>query len=307
MADTNLAANPQDGSDVVANLSPEAAPDEQTLNPTETENQEEEGQAPQGQTPADESEEIEHEGQKYRVPTALKGAFMMHADYTRKTMEVAEQRRAIDEQAATLTQQAEAQRQHFQDIANLYTFDKRLEEFSKINWPALQAQNPAEAQSLWFAYQQTKLERDSAHAQLQDKVTKQAQSRAAQEAKRRDEGRAILARDIKDWSPEMPGKLTDYGVKEFGFTAQEISSVTDPRLIKVLHRAFTADQAARAAAAAANAAKTVQAANGAKPVPQVGSNARSTVPPPTTPQSDRTKTEDWMRQRNEQLRKQGTR
>ena len=42
----------------------------------------------------DDSEEVEHEGQKYRIPKALKSALMMNADYTRKTQEVAEQRPA---------------------------------------------------------------------------------------------------------------------------------------------------------------------------------------------------------------------
>jgi hypothetical protein len=40
-------------------------------------------------------EEIEHEGRKYLVPKALKPLLLMQADYTRKTQEVAEQRRAV--------------------------------------------------------------------------------------------------------------------------------------------------------------------------------------------------------------------
>ena len=41
-----------------------------------------------------ETEEIEHQGQVYRIPAALKGAFLRQADYTRKTQALADDRRA---------------------------------------------------------------------------------------------------------------------------------------------------------------------------------------------------------------------
>jgi hypothetical protein len=53
-------------------------------------------QQPEPAAPLDDFEEIEYgEGQKYAVPKALKGAFLMQADYTRKTQELAEQRRTF--------------------------------------------------------------------------------------------------------------------------------------------------------------------------------------------------------------------
>ena len=52
-----------------------------------------EGETPeQPSEPADDSEEVEYEGSLYRVPKELKEAVIRHADYTRKTQEVAQLR-----------------------------------------------------------------------------------------------------------------------------------------------------------------------------------------------------------------------
>ena len=59
---------------------------------------EDESPQPEEMEPPPELEEVEHEGKKYQIPKPLKGALLMQADYTRKTQEVAEQRRAVEEQ-----------------------------------------------------------------------------------------------------------------------------------------------------------------------------------------------------------------
>lgn len=43
----------------------------------------------------DDSVEIEHEGQKHRVPKALKDSFMRHGDYTQKTQQLAQERQVV--------------------------------------------------------------------------------------------------------------------------------------------------------------------------------------------------------------------
>ena len=44
--------------------------------------------------PDDDTFELEVDGQVHTVPAALKGAFLRQADYTRKTQELADHRRA---------------------------------------------------------------------------------------------------------------------------------------------------------------------------------------------------------------------
>src|SRR5215204_3179929 len=56
----------------------------------------------EAETEAEELEEIERNGKKYKIPTALKSELLMQQDYTRKTQEVAEQRRAIEAEQQAL-------------------------------------------------------------------------------------------------------------------------------------------------------------------------------------------------------------
>jgi hypothetical protein len=251
-----------------------------------------------GKAEPDDTDEVEHEGRKYRVPKVLKGAFLMHADYTRKTQEVAEQRRALDERQSAIGQQAQLLREHSQDVSRLIALNDQIAQFDKVEWAGLRQSNPETAQDLWFHYMQLQDARNKATGELQAKVTNRTQELQRHAAKRFEEGRAILQRDIKDWSPDLAGKLTSFGVKELGFTPEEISAVSDPRLIKLMHRAYQGDQAIKTAAAAAK----LKAQEGVQPPAQVGASASPNVRKPSDASGDKLSADEWMRRRNEQLR-----
>src|SRR5258708_13030373 len=53
--------------------------------------------------PVDDTEEVEHEGQKYRVPRAVKPLLMLHSDYTRKAQELADKPRGLDPEPEPFT------------------------------------------------------------------------------------------------------------------------------------------------------------------------------------------------------------
>ena len=292
----DLATNPQ-GEGAIA---PEAATEVTAAIKTADSEPEVEAK-PQGQTAEDDTDEVEHEGQKYRVPKALKGAFLMHADYTRKTQDVAEQRRALETHQTAIGQQAAMLQDHAHDISRLVALNDQIAAFDKVEWASLRQSHPEQSQDMWFHYMQLQDARNKMAGELQTKVNNRTLELQRQSAKRLDEARAILQRDIKDWSPELAGKLVEFGARELGFTPQEISGVSDPRLIKLLHRAFIGDQAVKKAAAAAKLA----AQEGLKPPAQVGGSASSNARKPTEASGDRLSADEWMRQRNEQLRKKG--
>lgn len=293
---TDLATNSQGGDESVS------TPAEVASFPQEGDASQElslEAEADDGDASEDDTAEIEHDGQTYRVPKALKGAFLMHADYTRKTQEVAEHRRALAEQDASLRQQAQIRNEHVNEIGRVVAYNEALVPYEQLDWRGLHASNPENAQGLWVQYMQLKNQRDQAAGHLHAKVTNWHQANEAHTAARVAESRAVLSRDIKDWSPELYGKLKDFGVREFGFSPQEVAGVIDPRLIKVMHRALIGEQMMRKAAATARAAE----AEGVRPLPQVGNSASATRWSPTDKASDRSSTAEWMRRRNEQLRK----
>ena len=292
----DLATNPQGG-------------DESVSTTAEVPSTEQEGDVSQeamldaasedGDDSGDDTAEVEHEGQTYRVPKALKGAFLMHADYTRKTQDVAEQRRAVAERDQSLQHRAQAHYEHLAEIGRVLAHNEALAPYEQIDWQGLRISNPQQAQALWSEYVHVRTERDTALAQLQAKVANWQQANAEATARRVAESRVVLSRDIKEWSPELYGKLKEFGMREFGFMPHEVESVIDPRLVKVLHRAMIGDQMMRTAAAAARAAEQ----DGVKPLPQVGNSATATRWDPAHKASDKASTSEWMKRRNEQLRK----
>jgi hypothetical protein len=246
----------------------------------------------------DDTAEIEHEGQMYRVPKALKGAFLMHADYTRKTQDVAEQRRALAERDQSLQRRAQVHYEHLADVGRVLAHNEALAPFEQIDWQALRISNPQQAHALWSQYVHMRMGRDAALTQLQTKLAHRQQADAADTASRVAESRAVLSRDIKDWSPELYDKLKEFGIREFGFTPHEVASAIDPRLIKMLHRAMIGDQIMKKATATARAAEH----DGVKPLPQVGNSASATRWDPANKVSDKASTAEWMKRRNEQIR-----
>lgn len=243
----------------------------------------------------DDSEEVEHEGQKYRLPKALKPALLMQADYTRKTQELAEQRRAFEAQAS-------AHKTVSEDVlkgkAQLYALDERLGAYAKVDWQALAARDREngtdDANHHWREYQLLKEQREGVSQNVSEKERAQALEAQQIAAKRQQEGLEVLQRDIPGWSPKLVGEMREFGAKTFGFTPQELGEIEDPRLVKLLHVAMQASKAKTTAAKTTQ----VETARSVRPVPKVGGTARA-----TNGLSDSLTDEEWARRRNEQVRK----
>jgi hypothetical protein len=239
--------------------------------------------------PADDGlEEIEHEGIKAKVPKELKDAFLRQQDYTRKTQEVAEQRRQIEAHAAEVQRQTQFQQQNIAEVAGIVSIDRQLAEFQKVDWPTLISQNPQQAQMLDLQMRKLQGERAQLANSLTQKQQQQALNQQQATARQIQESQRELERDIKGWSPDLAGKLSDYG-KKIGFPPEVLANVTNPAFVKVLHKAFQLDQL--------YAQRTAKpAATPAAPVTRVGAKASTAVTDPEKLSAD-----DWMKWRNAQL------
>lgn len=217
----------------------------------------------------DETEEVERDGKTYRIPKVLKTELMLHADYTRKTQEVAESKRGVEEREKAFADETRLHREHIQDVAKLVGLNEQVEAFAKFDWPAYRAQYGVEAtQDLQFQYNNLITARNDAAGKLQNKVTEQTLAGQRASAKANEESQAVLSRDIKGWSPELHGKVKEIG-KQFGFTAAEMDSTTDPRAIKVLHRLSQGEAAIKELAAL----KKAKASEDVQPLSNVGGRA----------------------------------
>lgn len=270
---------------------------ETTTTDDATEGAEVDSASPNAETVEEDSEEVEYEGAKHKVPKALKDAIMRHADYTKKTQEVAEHRKAVEARETALENQAKAQQEYIQEYATLVATSNQIAQYDKVDWQAWNQNDPVAAQAAWF--QRTQL--IEARAQIAGQIQQKEQTRLREEQKKASEAQQAtakqirecfetVAREIKGWSPEL-AKSLDKTASEFGYTNAELQQVKDPRFVRLLHKAHMAEQLLKKQTTAASPLPKPQA----KPVPTVGGNA------PAKKDHERMSTEEWMVQRRKEV------
>jgi hypothetical protein len=221
----------------------------------------------EGQAPVieDDSEEIDFDGEKYKVPKKLKDSFLMHGDYTRKTQEVARQREAIEARAAEVTREAEARKGLEKEIGRLTLIDEQLEQYQKVDWAALRAANPEQANTHFQDYALLRDQRENLAAKVQRDVQERSQKAQLEHAKRYAEANEVLARDIKGWNQELADNLRNFALAS-GISATELRELaTNVTQVKLLHKAYLGEQLSTAKSPAPIMPKVE-----AKPIAKVG-------------------------------------
>lgn len=167
------------------------------------------------------------------------------ADYTKKTQEVAEQRKALEEYAQTiqvqeqqLRAQAELQQALFGELAQITAIDQQLADFQAIDWNQLSENDFVEAQKLFFTQNKLQTQRSQLVQQLEAKQQQLTQAQQKSLNERIAKGKEVLAKEIPNWSPDTSKAIISAGKEYYGFSDEEMSSVIDPRHVKVLHDAM---------------------------------------------------------------------
>ena len=193
----------------------------------------------------DDSEEVDYEGEKYKLPKKLKDALLRQQDYTQKTQAVAEQRRALEAQAQQVQQHAQLSQQYVAEYAEALALDKELAQYKTINWNQLMDADPVQAMKLDRQMRDIQARRDAVVSSVTQKQQAQAIEAQRIAQQRLNEGRAVLEREIKGWTPDTAKALASFGMEQ-GFTEQELAQVNDPRTVKLLHKAWQYDQLMKA-------------------------------------------------------------
>lgn len=249
------------------------------------------GAETQDEPEADDAEDVDFEGKKYRVPKDIKDALLRHSDYTRKTQEVAEERRRIESERTQVQQLAKLESEHLDDIANLRMVEGALQRFQSLNWQQLIEQDPVEALKQQTQFNQAA----SARQQLVERISQRQQQRGLQQqqeiAKRVQEAEAALASDDKGWTASKSSELSAYVQKEYGFSVDELAQAMSPKFARLMRDAMTGRKAIQSAISKPKPSEPV------KPVTVLKSSK-----PAAQGLHDGLSAEEWMRRRNAQLR-----
>ena len=165
-------------------------------------------------------------------------------DYTKKTQEVAEQRKAVE----TMQEQLKAQEQQFmeqqqlnslliEDVAKITSLDQQLSQYANVDWQKLTDSDFVEAQKHYMTYNQLQQERNNLVSQFEAKRQEALTKHQSALAERIKKGKEVLAKEIPNWSPETTQEVVTTG-KEYGFTDDELNAIVDPRHVKVLYDAM---------------------------------------------------------------------
>jgi len=261
--------------------------------------------------PEDDTEEVDWDGAKYRVPKPLKDALLRQADYTRKTQELADQRRTVEQHFTSLTQQAELQQATLEHRVNLQVIERQLQAFKNTNWANYRAQygydEEQSAKDRWQEYKDAKVELQETIAKTETDFEQLSERSRANAIAQADQ---VLSREIEGWSPQFVQDLAGYAVENFGITPQELQDsvinpdgTADTRTFKVLARLHKAET--ELAHLKAQTTKAQQAAKQASvtPAKAVGQRAGGYKPG----LDDSLPVDEWLRRRNAQLAKAGAR
>lgn len=219
--------------------------------------------------PDDDLEEVDWEdGQKYRIPKALKPALMKESDYRKKTMELAEIRKAAEAEREQAQRAAQMSQAEFQAAVDIKTLSDQVEQYEQIDWDTWTDADPFEAQKAWQKYQTILNKRNTLGAQFQQHMQQKAHMSQQETAKRREAILSTVAKEIPNWNPELQTTLESFAEAN-GYTKEELSSAAEPRDYKLLRLAHIGQQFLERQKAAAK----MKAAGQAKAAPTVSGNA----------------------------------
>lgn len=223
----------------------EATPDEETAEVEEADQ-------------SDPYEEVEIDGKRYKVPAEIKDGYLRTADYTRKTQEVAELRRNAEAQIAQVREMAAVTEEDIKARGALFQLETQLQELNQTDWHRLENEDPLEAQALWRRRQQLMEARQQVLEYQGQLAQQRGQAAERDTAKRLQETAEYAQKNIKGWTPELDGKITEFAVKELGYTLDTLKSAYNPQVYRTLYLAHIGQQALNRQQAPKPSAQTIQ-------------------------------------------------
>lgn len=215
-----------------------------------------------GETPAPaqpEEVEVDIEGEKYLIPKKIADRFIQHADYTKKTMDLAELRRATNAERAAFAQEQAFQQDVSTEMRQMALLDAQIDAYKRVDWAGMEAAQLMTARAQLDQLKDTRADLDRA-VQAKRKGFEQKVAQALNESLQA--GNTYIAQRINGYNDTVKQGILRHAVAD-GYTPDELNMVRDPRLVVTLWKASQWD-ALQASKPAVNK-RTAQSAPVVKP------------------------------------------
>lgn len=186
--------------------------------------------------------EVEYEGARYQVPKALEKAILQEADYTRKTQEVANQRKALEQSQSTVSLAMMEQEFHQSvagEVHNLKVLDNYIEALKGRDFTGMNAE---EGMQHWMTIQRAQDERSKLSNQIESKHGEFKDRFQSQLNEAKAKAHDALSKSISGYTPESFKKAREYGLKK-GFSEQVLDSIeAQPAAAEMVYKSMLYDQ-----------------------------------------------------------------
>jgi hypothetical protein len=192
--------------------------------------------------PEPELVEVEYNGQMYQVPKELSKGILQEADYTRKTQEVATQRKMLEQSLSTvqlMNQETEFHQAVAEETHNLKVMDNYIRSLKAQNFNDMTAEDGFRQ---WMLIQQANDQREALSKSIESKHKefRDTFQRSVSEAKAKTHD--LLSKTINGYTPKAFEAVKEYARGQ-GFVDGVLDSIeTDPKASAVLYKAMRFDQ-----------------------------------------------------------------
>lgn len=222
-------------------------PEEEGLQATETDETDEseeveeldEDEAPEPQAEEPQRFTVKVDGEETEVTLEeLRAGYSRQSDYTRKTQEIAQQRKTIEQEIQAAREERERYAKQLEELA---TLQPQVQEPSQEQWEALYRENPVEWVRQRELWRESKEKREKLVREQQQVAFQQQQEQAQKLQQTVTEERQKLVEAIPEWRDPEVAKREIGEIRRFamdaGFTENEVAQIYDHRAVKVLHDA----------------------------------------------------------------------
>lgn len=269
MESSNAALDVNSATDVLSTLlAPTETPKEKAAKAestkTESKESEEEAVEAEAEEPeeeaaeeVEEAEETEEEGEEPKTVTIkidgkevevtldeLKNGYQRQSDYTRKTMEAAEQRKAADAELNAAIQERRTYADNLQRMQ--IQLESALQEQNTIDWQRLIDTDPQEYLKQQHLYQQrqAQLQRNGIEQQ-QVNAKIQAEEQARFQSHLQAQQEELLAK-LPEWKNDEKSKAEKVALREYllnqGFDQKNVDNISDAKAVIMARKAMLYDK-----------------------------------------------------------------
>jgi hypothetical protein len=202
---------------------PEDAPEEEPQDEPEVDAEDAEEVADQPEAPKDDSEDVDLDGEVFKLPKKVKEAVLRQKDYTTKTQELASLRRITEDKQQYVEAREQLVNGAFKEAAQVESLKSQLEAYKMVDWNELIQADPQQAMRLNFGKQQLENSLKTAEAELQNVSQRIRTAQEQHKAKQLELGRAELQRRLGTVKEEDRTAMLALG-HELGFDDRDLMS-----------------------------------------------------------------------------------